>query len=42
MFRKSEATFNPFCFMAQIALIPEKEAAAATSKATFSLTDHSA
>jgi hypothetical protein len=40
--RKSEATLTPFCFMATIARTPAKEAAAATSIATFSFTDHSA
>jgi hypothetical protein len=39
--QNSEATFKPFCFVAQIALSPENAAAAATSMATFSLTDHS-
>jgi len=39
--RKSEATFTPFCFMAQIDRRPAIEAAKATSTATFSFTDHS-
>ena len=39
--RKSEATFNPFCFMAEMARSPENAAEVATSSATFSLTDHS-
>ena len=39
--RKSEATLTPFCFMTHIDRSPEKEAAAATSMATFSFADHS-
>ena len=39
--RKSEATLTPFCFMTHMERSPAKEAAAATSAATFSLVDHS-
>ena len=40
--RASEATFRPTCFMAQRARLPAREAPMVTSRATFSLTDHSA
>ncbi len=39
--RKSEATLTPFCFMTHSDRSPAKDAAAATSMATFSLVDHS-
>lgn len=37
----SAATFSPTCFMTAQERAPVKEAAAATSKATFSFTPHS-
>ena len=39
--RASAATLTPTCFMMAQARFPVKDAAAATSKATFSFTPHS-
>ena len=41
LWMKSRATLTPFCFMEAMALSPVKLAAAADSRATFSLADHS-